>query len=72
MKSPEMSQEVAEGIDSKLDGHTYKVVLNEKGKIRWLDRAGEEEVVLDTEPKTSWWRRFTVGFYRILPIKSQL
>ncbi len=72
MKSPALSQQVAESIDAKLDSHTYKVVLNEKGKIRWLDRAGDEEIKLDKEPQTSWWRRFTVGFYRMLPIKGQL
>ena len=50
----------------------YEVILNDKGQVRWVDRAGDQEVILDKEPQTGWWRRFTVGFYRILPIKSQL
>jgi putative cardiolipin synthase len=51
---------------------TYEVVLNEKGKIRWIDNAGDEPVVLDKEPQTGFWRRFSVGFYRIFPIRGQL
>ncbi len=72
MKSPEMAQRMMGGLDAKLDVHTYEVFLDEKGKLRWADRRGEEEVILKKEPQTSWWRRFTVGFYRILPIKGQL
>ena len=31
-------------LDAALDEKTYDVVLNEKGKIRWIDRSGEEEI----------------------------
>jgi putative cardiolipin synthase len=72
MKSPELAQKVAARLDAKMASQTYEVFLNEKGQVRWADRHGEEEVILKKEPQTSWWRRFTVGFYRLLPIKSQL
>ena len=72
MNAPELSQVIAARIDEKLDRQAYRVVLNDQGKVRWLDRAGDTEVVLDTEPQTGWWRRFTVGLYRLLPIKGQL
>lgn len=72
MKSPKLAQEVAARLDAKLASQTYEVFLNENGRVRWADRRGEEEVILKKEPQTSWWRRFTVGLYRILPIKSQL
>ena len=51
---------------------TYEVVLNEQGKLRWIDRTGDEEKVYTKEPETSWWRRFNAGFMRIFPVKSQL
>ncbi len=59
-------------IDARIDSFAYEVILNDKGQVRWVDRAGDAEVILDKEPQTGWWRRFTVGFYRILPIKGQL
>ncbi|MGI9343702.1 MAG: phospholipase D family protein [Gammaproteobacteria bacterium] len=72
MKSPELARYVHERLAASRDADTYEVVLNDKGKVRWVDRAGDEDVILDKEPQTSWWRRFTVGFYRILPVKGQL
>jgi len=72
MKSPKLTQDIVDAIDAKLASQTYEVILNDKGKVRWVDRAGDEEVILDKEPQTGWWRRFTVGFYRILPVKGQL
>jgi len=72
MKSPELTGTLVDQIDAKRDSQAYEVILNDRGKVRWVDRAGGGEIVLDKEPQTSWWRRFTVGFYRILPVKNQL
>jgi len=72
IESPEMGERIGHAIDLSLDDKTYEVVLDEKGHTRWIDRRGEAEVWLDHEPQTSWWRRFSVGFMRILPGKSQL
>jgi putative cardiolipin synthase len=59
-------------VDGKLASRTYEVILNGQGAIRWVDHAGDEPIVLTKEPDTSWWRRFSTGFYRILPVKGQL
>jgi putative cardiolipin synthase len=72
VNSPELARAVVEGLDEKLDANTYEVILNDEGLIRWADRRGDEEVLLVREPQTSWWRRFGVGFYRMLPVKGQL
>ena len=69
--SPELGAFVSQRIEMGLDDMTYEVVLDDD-QLRWVDRRGEEEVWLDKEPDTSWWNRFSVGFMRILPIKSQL
>jgi putative cardiolipin synthase len=61
-----------DSIEAVKDSRAYEVVLNDAGKIRWIDRSGESEIVLKKEPQTGFWRRFYVGFMRILPIKSQL
>lgn len=72
MKSSELARFIHEQLDEAFDQNAYEVILNDKGKVRWVDRAGDEEIILDKEPQTGWWRRFTVGFYRMLPVKGQL
>ena len=72
IESPELGGLTAGLVDEALATRTYEVILNEQGEVRWVDHAGDEPVVLMKEPDTSWWRRFTAGFYRILPVKGQL
>lgn len=72
IESPELGGLTAGLVDESLATRTYEVILNEQGAVRWVDHAGDEPVVLTKEPDTSWWRRFTAGFYRILPVKGQL
>ena len=56
----------------RLPTQTWEVFLNEKGQLRWRGIENGEMVVHDKEPQTSGWDRFMAGFYRILPIRSQL
>ena len=70
--SAEMGSFVSEQIDLTLDEKTYEVQLNDRGGLRWADRKDGQEIWLETEPNTTWWDRFSVGFMRILPIKGQL
>ena len=72
IKSPEMGSKICENGDQNLREKAYQVVLNYKGKVRWIDNSGDEPVIHENEPDTSWWQRFKVGFQRILPIKGQL
>jgi putative cardiolipin synthase len=72
IESPELGGLTAGLVDESLATRTYEVILNEQGAVRWVDHAGDEPVVLTKEPDTSWWRRFTAGFYRILPVRGQL
>ena len=51
---------------------TWKVDLDKQGRLRWSFDDGEQRLVTDREPQASWWRRFQVGFYRLLPIEDQL
>jgi putative cardiolipin synthase len=72
INSPEMAGAATDGIEQVLHRRAYQVVLNEKGNLRWLDNSGDETIVLDKEPDTSWWRRTTAQMGRILPIRGQL
>ena len=70
--SPQIAKPMAEAIDQQLNLKTYEVILNDKGKVRWVDRSGDEEIELKKEPQTGFLRRLLVRFYGLLPIKRQL
>ena len=70
--STALAERMLENIDQKIRENTYEVFLNEKDKLRWREVNGDEVIIHDKEPSTSWWNRFVAGFYRIMPIDSQL
>ena len=59
-------------LQGNLDANTWEVVLDSRKKLQWIDRSQPEIVTYDKEPNSTWWRRFKVGFMRMLPIRSQL
>jgi putative cardiolipin synthase len=70
--SPELANQIATGVEAALARTTYRVTLNEKGKLRWIGREHGETVTFDGEPHTGFWRRFQAGFAGLLPIEDQL
>jgi putative cardiolipin synthase len=70
--SPELANQIATGVEAELARTTYRVTLNEKGKLRWIGREDGETVTFDGEPHTGFWRRFQAGFAGLLPIQDQL
>jgi putative cardiolipin synthase len=72
IKSPQLAGNMAALVDGAVDTKSYEVILNEKGKLRWVDRSSGEDVILTKEPDTTWGRRFNAGFMRILPVRGQL
>jgi putative cardiolipin synthase len=69
--SPDIGREFMSDVEASLDESTYKLELDQKGRLRWRANIDGEEVVETKEPLTSWWRRFQAQIYRILP-ESQL
>jgi putative cardiolipin synthase len=69
---PELAEFFANRIDEVLPTQTWEVYLNADDNIRWRGMEGDELVIYDKEPKTTWGQRFMAGLYRILPIRSQL
>jgi putative cardiolipin synthase len=72
LRAPELARPLAERVMSVAPVRAYKLRLNDRGKIEWVTQIDGEEVVFTKEPDSTWWQRFKVGFYRILPIKEQL
>jgi putative cardiolipin synthase len=70
--SPEMARDFAELVQQDLPKYTYRVALNEQGKLRWHYDYGDEHRTYTSEPQAGAWLRFKAGFYRLLPIEDQL
>lgn len=69
---PQLGADFMNGLEAALPRAVWKVSLDDKNKLKWTGLNGDETVTYTKEPMTSWWNRFMAGFYRILPIRSQL
>jgi putative cardiolipin synthase len=75
-QSPEIAERLAENFDSKVDQIAFRLTLegadygNEQ--IVWYGTVDGEPMTLYKDPYTGFWKRFGVGFMRILPIESQI
>jgi cardiolipin synthase C len=72
IESGESGKAFTESVIEELSRITWRVDLDDKGKLRWTYENGDQREVVNNEPHAGWWRRFQVGFYRLLPIESQL
>jgi putative cardiolipin synthase len=72
INSADMAGNAVDRVWQRLNTRAYQVVLNDDGKLRWIDHSGAEPVILDKEPDTTWWLRTKAQMGRILPIRSQL
>ncbi|MCK4782619.1 MAG: phospholipase D family protein [Desulfobacteraceae bacterium] len=57
--------------EERLSAITYRVLVNDKGKLEWHTRIDKQEVIETKEPLTGWWLRFKAWFMKIAP-ESQL
>ena len=72
INSEQVAGPTVDKIRKRIHLVAYRVILNDDGKLRWIDESGDEPVILDKEPDTSWWRRTKAQMGRILPIRGQL
>ena len=69
---PAMAAYIAtELFDKNLKAAAYQVTLQNDAVV-WLETIDDDVIVHDVQPETSWWRRFNLNLYSILPIESQL
>jgi len=59
-------------FDDKLDHIAYRVLLDEGGNLQWITVLDGEEVRLNKEPDTSWWRRVSTRLLSWIVPESQL
>ena len=62
---------ILQGAEERLSNFTYRVLLNDKGKLEWHTRIDNQEVIETKEPLTGRWVRFKAWFMKIAP-ESQM
>jgi len=76
IESEEIAVFMAEWFDREIENIAFRLELVDKAEGRqsiiWHRTENGETQTYTTEPNTSFWRRFGVGFLRLMPIESQL
>ena len=76
IQSPEIAGTLAQAFDEQIDKVAFRVTLEDDedgyGSLRWHGSVDGEPVTFDKDPYTGFWRRFGVGFMRLMPIESQI
>lgn len=69
IESPGLAGAIADTIAADLPQHVYRVRLDDRGRLQWIEQAGAREIIHHTEPGAGFWRRAAVRFYSWLPIE---
>jgi putative cardiolipin synthase len=72
LDSPTLAVPALDTLFQALPTRAYKLRLDADEQIEWVAQENGTEVVYHTEPETGFWRRFSVGFLRLLPIEGYL
>ncbi|WP_156124339.1 phospholipase D family protein [Achromobacter sp. RTa] len=70
--SPTLARRIAESFDRDLPSAAYRVCLDDKGELYWLEQRGGQTIRHDTEPGTTLWQRLSVWFVSLLPLEPLL
>jgi len=72
IESDELATGLVESVSAALPSSAWRVRLNDKGKVEWVDIQGDKEIVYSKAPQTSAWRRFTAQITGLDAIEGQL
>ena len=76
LKSPPIANHIADSFDSQIDKVAFRLELkkekNGSERLLWHGIVDGEKRTFAHEPYTGFWKRFGVGFMRLLPIESQI
>ena len=72
IESTELTAEMLIRLERGEANNAYEVVLNDIGQLRWVDRSGDQEVMLTKEPDTTWSKRTSAVLMELLPVRGQL
>ena len=75
-ESEAIAKRIAEGFDKRIEEIAFRLELESVAKgneqIRWHGVVDGQNQIFNVDPYTGFWKRFGVGFMRILPIESQI
>ena len=72
VESSELAETFTDLFLEDLTMASYRVSLDTDGNLVWHHQFGDTLDETSKEPQASFWRRFSNGFYRLLPIEGQL
>jgi len=76
LTSPELAIGMADWFDQNIEKLAFRLELKKDGdgdeSILWHGIVDGEPRVFDTDPYSSFWQRFGIGFLGLFPIESQL
>lgn len=70
--SDELAAQTSGNILEQLPRIAWKLRLSDAGKIEWVDVSGDTEIVYDSAPQASGWRKFMSGVTGIDALEGQL
>ncbi|MEM1111173.1 MAG: phospholipase D family protein [Pseudomonadota bacterium] len=72
IESEDTGAAFTEIVLKSLEETSYRVELDDGGKLRWVYGRGADQEIVYSEPLASAGRKAMVNLYRLLPIESQL
>lgn len=72
IESPRLAGAISDSLDRDLATSAYELRLDAGGRIEWVERTPQGEVVHASEPGAGLWRRMWVWLLSRLPIESLL
>ncbi len=68
----DIAQQIAQAFEDGLKATAYRVRLTKEGELEWVEQQGEEIVVHQTEPGTTFGQRLLIRVLSVLPIEWML
>ena len=71
--SQQLAEKIATDIEENFTGdNSWRLQLTNDGNLEWVEQINGKEIRYSHEPQTSFWRRFSSGFFSLFPIEKYL
>ena len=69
--SPELARRIAADISRDMrEENSWRLAIDEKGRLRWHGLTNGEEEIVDHEPRTGGIKRFKSGAAALIPLEK--
>jgi putative cardiolipin synthase len=75
LRSEKIASEMSDWFNKNMEQMAFRLELKKESgteKILWHGLVDGKDETFDVDPYTGFWKRFGIGFLRLLPIESQL